>query len=631
MARSSARESIGSSIGAYTITRAIGAGGMGVVYLGAATDPRGGRFDVAIKELGPHLFGDPTERARFLRETRVSGLIRHPNVVRTLDVVEANGSVYHVMEFVDGMSLHELLGAARAQGRPLPADVVVRIVVDVLAGLAGAYRSQSENGEPLKVVHRDVSPQNILIGNDGRVLLADFGIAKTATHHTKDADHGFRGKVRYVAPEQIKNEPVAHGTDIYSACVCAWEAFAGRPLFEGDTLAITVARVLAGNIPSLRDFNPQIPEALDGLIRRGLSAELSSRPLDAEAFSRALASTLAPASRESLADVVRAFRRAPRIADASGPPGATVTVSVVRTVGSISEGGLVAAPSPDTFAPEPEPRAFRIDIGQEEHELLSAVSRHQLARPAAQPLQRLRDQAQAGVSAGMAMAVVEGLEVVDVGEGESEHLGEAHGAAPFLPRGLVEPAAIGDAGQGVLGGHAFEKVASRLEFEVRAHTGAHDGGVDRLHDVVDGARLEALGLILGLLQAGHEDDRDPLRGFVGLETAAHLEPVHAGHPDIQEHQVGRGREFEGLACARRREHLVISPERFGEGANIRGPVVHDQNAGGLQVHGSPGVSGWRFEQVSAREGSGPGKKDPGAGATTISIWGIGGSATIGPF
>jgi serine/threonine-protein kinase len=253
---------------------------MGVVYLGhGPSDPIRPSRPVAVKTMGQHLFSDPKEGARFLREAKIAAQIQHPNVVATLDVIEQAGNVWHVMEFVNGASAHAILRVDRELGRRIPVGVALRIFVDVLRGIAGAYDAQRPDGRPLRIVHRDISPQNVLVSEeDGVARVLDFGIAKTATHETTADSAGIRGKVRYIAPEQIKGLSAVHQSDIYSACVVAWELLAGRALFDGETLPVIVTRVLLGEIPRLRELRPDVPEALEALLRRGLSGDIRMRP-----------------------------------------------------------------------------------------------------------------------------------------------------------------------------------------------------------------------------------------------------------------------------------------------------------------------------------------------------------------
>jgi serine/threonine-protein kinase len=256
------------TVGPYAIVRELGAGGMGVVYLGRRLNEPGQeeRF-VAIKTLATGR-GDPKERASFLREARIASRIRHPNVVCVVEVIEEHGQIWQVMELVSGPSVSALFRSQEA-GRALALPVALRIFVDVLHGIAAAYQTTAEDGSPLAIVHRDISPQNILVGaRDGVAKLVDFGIAKTATHETTTGAIGFRGKVSYVAPEQIRGARATHESDLYSACVVAWEMIAGRRLFHGETMTITITRVLLGEVPSLLSIRREVPPELDDLLRQ---------------------------------------------------------------------------------------------------------------------------------------------------------------------------------------------------------------------------------------------------------------------------------------------------------------------------------------------------------------------------
>ena len=206
-------------LGRYALFEAIASGGMASVHLGRLMGPVGFARTVAIKRLHETFAHDPEFVAMFLDEARLAARIRHPNVVPTLDVVAEQQELLLVMEFVAGESLSLLLKNARARDVPPPIPVLVDVMIGVLHGLHAAHEAKSEKGEPLDIVHRDVSPQNILVGTDGVARVLDFGVAKAVgrAKHTREGQ--LKGKMQYMPPEQITGKSVTRSVDIYAASV----------------------------------------------------------------------------------------------------------------------------------------------------------------------------------------------------------------------------------------------------------------------------------------------------------------------------------------------------------------------------------------------------------------------------
>jgi serine/threonine-protein kinase len=219
--------------GRYVVGESFASGGTGTVHLGRIVGAGGFSRVVAVKRLFPAVAGDRGFREMLLAEARLVSRIRHPNVVPALDVVQVNDDVYIVMEYVHRPSLAQLLARARASGEPIPGDIASGIIEAVLLGLHAAHEARGEEGTPLGIVHRDVSPQNILVGADGVTRLIDFGIAKAATG-IQITDPGIlKGKMGYMAPEQFLYQPVSRHSDVYASSVVLWEALANQRLFEG--------------------------------------------------------------------------------------------------------------------------------------------------------------------------------------------------------------------------------------------------------------------------------------------------------------------------------------------------------------------------------------------------------------
>jgi serine/threonine-protein kinase len=257
----------------------IASGGMAVVYFGKLLGPAGFSRPVAIKRLHGNLARDPLLRDGFIDEARLASRIRHPNVVQMLDVVEQNDQLLLVMEYVHGESLHELLRAARRRGERVPLRVVLAIIAGVLHGLHAAHEATSETGDPLDIVHRDVSPQNVLVGVDGVPRVLDFGIAHAAVRTLQNTGEGIiKGKLAYMAPEQLGGVPVDRRADLFSTSVLLWEMLAGRRLFvRDDDSRVLVEKLLRGTIEAPSVHSPTVPKLLDAITLHGLTRNPEQR------------------------------------------------------------------------------------------------------------------------------------------------------------------------------------------------------------------------------------------------------------------------------------------------------------------------------------------------------------------
>jgi eukaryotic-like serine/threonine-protein kinase len=266
-------------VGRYALHSEIASGGMAVVYFGKLLGPVGFSRPVAIKRLHKSLARDPALRDGFIDEARLASRIRHPNVVQMLDVVDQNDELLLVMEYVHGESLHELLRAARRRGERVPLRVALAIIAGVLHGLHAAHEATSEAGAPLNIVHRDVSPQNVLVGVDGVPRVLDFGIARAAVRTLQNTGEGIiKGKLAYMAPEQLGGVPVDRRADIFSASVLLWEMLAGRRLFVRDEDSrVMVEKLLRGTIEAPSVHAPAVPKLLDAITLHGLTRNPEQR------------------------------------------------------------------------------------------------------------------------------------------------------------------------------------------------------------------------------------------------------------------------------------------------------------------------------------------------------------------
>lgn len=291
-------------VGRYLLFEAIARGGMAQVHLARLVGQVGFSRIVAVKRLHPHLALEPEFVSMFLDEARLAARVRHPNVVPILDVVSLPTELFIVLEYVAGESLASLFRAEAQAGRRIPPDVASAIVVGVLTGLHAAHEAKSESGAPLRIVHRDVSPHNVVVGADGLPRVLDFGIAHAAERLSMTRAGEVKGKPGYMSPEQVAGREVDRRTDVYSAGVVAWEILTGRRLFEGVNDAQVFQRVSAGVRVSVRDLVPEIPAELDAVVMRALALEPAQRFQSAKDFALALEHALPPASPRAVAEWV---------------------------------------------------------------------------------------------------------------------------------------------------------------------------------------------------------------------------------------------------------------------------------------------------------------------------------------
>jgi serine/threonine-protein kinase len=275
-------------IGRYALFGEIAAGGMATVHFGRLVGPVGFSRTVAIKRLHPQFAKDPEFVSMFLDEARLASRIQHPNVVTTLDVVAMPNEVFLVMEYVQGESLSRLTKNSNKAGERIPWGHVASIMAGMLHGLHAAHEAKSERREPLNIVHRDVSPQNVLVGTDGVSRVLDFGVAKAAMRVGSTRDNQMKGKLSYMSPEQLNGKAVDRRTDIFAAAVVLWETLVGKRLFEGADAGEIFAKVLASEIPDPRSVISTVPSSLNDVVMKGLSRNPDSRFQTAREFAIAL-------------------------------------------------------------------------------------------------------------------------------------------------------------------------------------------------------------------------------------------------------------------------------------------------------------------------------------------------------
>ncbi len=262
-------------LGRYEVIGELARGGMGSVYLARHAGEAGFQRLFAVKVLHPHLVEEAGFVDMLRDEARIAALIHHPNVVAVVDIGTQGESPYIVMDYVEGPSFATLCKRSREN---LPLDLVLTVMVDTLEGLHAAHTLTDEDGEPLHLVHRDVSPQNVLVGVDGVARITDFGIAKAESRISSTQPGTRKGKLQFMSPEQIKDAgKIDLRTDIWAAGVVLYGLLTGEHLFRDENDAATVHNVISKEVPAPSSRGPKIPDAFDAIVLRAVDRDQSKR------------------------------------------------------------------------------------------------------------------------------------------------------------------------------------------------------------------------------------------------------------------------------------------------------------------------------------------------------------------
>ena len=275
-------------LGRYELVHPLGQGGMGEVFLAKISGAAGFEKPCIVKTILPALLKDRQFLDRFHHEAKVLVHLGHSSIAQVYDMGEADGTYYMALEYVAGVDLAYLLEQARARGVAVPVPVALFIGQRMAEGLGYAHRKTGPDGTPLGIVHRDVSPHNVMVSYDGEVKVIDFGLAKSAARSKYTLPAMVMGKLGYMSPEQVRAEPMDHRSDIYSCGVVVWEMLAGRALISHGTVGEMMAAMSQPVVPALHEARPDVDTPLDAVVRRALEAKPDGRYARSDDLARAL-------------------------------------------------------------------------------------------------------------------------------------------------------------------------------------------------------------------------------------------------------------------------------------------------------------------------------------------------------
>src|SRR5512140_767411 len=269
------------SVGKYELVRKLATGGMAEVFLAKFEWARGLEKTVVVKRILYHLAEDPTFIEMFFTEAQLAAQLSHPNIAQVIEFGESEGVYFLAMEYVDGPSLRALANAAHATGTGIPFPHCARIAAFCCEALAYAHElPDAATGQPLNLVHRDISPDNVLISKTGSVKLVDFGIAKAATQTHRTKTGLVKGKLAYMAPEQLRAEPLDRRADVYSLGVMLYELVSGRKPYEAPSEVTLIHAMLYEDMTPLRTRREDVPPELERIVNKALERKREDRWAD---------------------------------------------------------------------------------------------------------------------------------------------------------------------------------------------------------------------------------------------------------------------------------------------------------------------------------------------------------------
>ncbi len=364
-------ESQGVRLGKYQLLRRLATGGMAEIFLARAQAIHGFEKQLVLKRILPqHASSDDFIRM-FLAEARLAATLHHPNIVQVYDIGEEAGTYFFTMEYIQGQDLRGLVRAARRKATPIPLAHILHIIMGMAGGLHHAHEKVGTDGRPLGIVHRDVSPSNVLVTYEGDVKVVDFGIAKAAAAQVSTIAGTLKGKIPYMSPEQCRGEAVDRRSDIFSIGTLLWELTTGKRLFAGENEFAILNRVAKADVPPPSSVRPEYPPELEAIVMRALSVDAESRyptaidlQIDLEDFAREARLPVSSARmgrfmRALFDEEIRAATVEMTMAAASDVPGGTMIVSPSSPPEGISD----LTPSEVRLHAEPTPGLIQDDGG----------------------------------------------------------------------------------------------------------------------------------------------------------------------------------------------------------------------------------------------------------------------------
>ncbi len=299
----------------YRVIKRLASGGMAEVFVAESAGIEGFRKQVAIKRVLPQLSKNDQFIEMFLDEARLSGRLAHSNVVSVFDIGVGDNTYFIVMEYVDGADLKQVMEYQRKLAKPMSVEAACFIVTKICQGLAYAHDLHTPDGEPLTIIHRDITPANVLITRHGEIKIVDFGLAKASSQLASSDAGVIKGKFGYLSPETVMELGADKRVDIFAAGIILWELLSGRRLFLGDTDFGTVKLVREANIPKLATINPSVPAKLEAILAKALARDRDQRYFTARDFAADLITFLyqfgKPVSEYEIAELVLGAAGAP--------------------------------------------------------------------------------------------------------------------------------------------------------------------------------------------------------------------------------------------------------------------------------------------------------------------------------
>jgi len=266
-----------SNLGRYRLVERISVGGMAEIFRAKATGEVGFEKEVAVKRILPHLATDREFVDMFIDEARTVAQLNHSNICQIFEFGQVDGAYFIAIELVDGKDVREMMVYHRRLRQPMPVSIIMHIIGKACEALEYAHTSKDSGGAPMHIVHRDVSPQNVLVSYQGMVKLIDFGIAKAMGRLTKTQAGSIKGKFSYMSPEQVMAQPIDHRSDIFAAGTVLWECLTNKRLFKGENEIITMQMVRRAEITPPSEINPLVPPNLDPIVLRALAKDPNDR------------------------------------------------------------------------------------------------------------------------------------------------------------------------------------------------------------------------------------------------------------------------------------------------------------------------------------------------------------------